>query len=224
MSSTPLSNIEEVAERSLYQRLLTECVDKGYTPNLQNTSTYPDTPAGFAALEAAYTNIKTVKGFSIEIFNYSKGQAKNYKKVPRIVINTQNTLPGALGGDLDRHYTKNAGTYYASVLPPQTSDLYVDIHLISDNVLQHRVLNAILALAIPRRGFIPMYDDPTTNLFVRYISYLEIQDKETGLIEKVYRYEIPDIFETDGHVVATGISPLKTMTVTPAVSVATPKP
>jgi len=159
MSAIALSNMEEVLERSLYQRLLNECKDKGYTPDVQNTTLYPNTTVGFAALELAYQTIVTSKGYSIEIFNFGKGDARVNKRVPRIVIQTQNVMEGSLGGDSSRIYTIDnlTGKYYAETMPPQTSDFIVDVHLIADTGIQMRVLNAILALAIPRRGFIPFY-------------------------------------------------------------------
>jgi len=45
-----------------------------------------------------------------------------------------------------------------------------------------------------------------------------LQDKESGLIEKVYRYQIPDLFETNKDLVATGIPKINTITVTPIVT------
>jgi len=220
MSNIALSNVEEVLERSLFQRLLDECIAKGYSPNVQNATLYPNSAVGFTALEAAYNTIVASKGYSIEVFNFAKGDARVRKKVPRIVIQTQSVMEGSLGGDSSRIYTLDNVTnkYYAETLPPQTSDFIVDIHLIAETAIQMRVLNALLALAIPRRGFIPFYNDSAHKFFTLYLSYLEIQDKEVGLIEKVYRYKIPDLFETNRDMVATGIPKLTQVTVTPSVT------
>jgi hypothetical protein len=87
------------------------------------------------------------------------------------------------------------------VTPPQTVDFFVNFHLVSATVAQERILNAILALAIPRRGYLHHYDDSSKSFFVRYINYYDVDDLVNGMIEKVYGYQIPDAWDAEDAIV-----------------------
>lgn len=210
MSTIPLTTIQEVIERSLFERLRTECVDKGYLPDI---TTYPETPAGNEAyLTAIQTISDSSKGFAIEPFQNSSSQAKGMKRVPRMVINPQPFMEGALGGDSRRVYQLNGTTYDAKILPPQTSEYYFNVHLISSSAAQMRVLNAIMSLSIPVRGYIPFYNDSNYNFFVRKLSGYNAPQTDEGIQETVYRFQVPDIFEVEDNIIATGIAKLSEIT------------
>lgn len=211
MSTIPLTTIQEVIERSLFERLRTECVDKGYLPDI---TTYPETAAGnnnyIAALKAISNS---AKGFAIEPFQNSSSQAKGMKRVPRIVINPQPFMEGALGGDSSRIYKLNGSTFDAEILPPQTSEYYFNIHLISSSAAQMRILNAIMSLSIPVRGYIPFYNDNNENFFVRKLSGYNAPQTDEGIQETVYRFQVPDVYEVVNSIVATGIAKLSEITI-----------
>ncbi len=210
MSTVTLSTIQELVERSLFERLRLECVDKGYTADI---TAFPETPAGYAAYQAAIEAIRNSVGFAIEIFNNQDNQNTGQLKVPRITIVPQPFMEGSLGGDQTRRYVKDGPAYNAEVLPPQTSDYYCNIHLTGTTAAQMRILNAILSLSVPTRGWIPWLPNTLEgNFFAKRIGYFQNAFAEKGATDLVYRYQIPDLFETDCEIVATGLSPLKQIT------------
>jgi hypothetical protein len=197
MSTTPLSNIQEVIERSLFESIRQEVVDKGYLPDISDTVTYPDTAVGWAQWESDIENIVSSMGFSIEVYSVGSNENKGIKKVPRIVIESGNFLPGALGGDPRRFFEDVTSHWDAKVTPPQTTDFYINFCIVGNTAAQIRVLNAIMSLAIPRRGYIPWYNDSTKSFFARFLNYYDRTDEDEGIIEHVYAYEIPDAWDSD---------------------------
>lgn len=203
MSDIALSNIQTIIERSIFERIRIELVDKGYLPDVTQ---YTNDASGVASYEADLDNIVATKGFAIEVYNESSSFEKGLKKVPRIVINSGNFLPGDIGGDPSRFYELGEDNrYLAKVTPPQTADFFFSIHLVSENVIQERVLNALLALSVPRRKYIPWYND-NRRFFVRNLNYFDLDDNDNGLIEKVFAYEVPDCWDMEDEVVATDIA------------------
>lgn len=211
MSTTPLTTVQELIERSLFERLRLECVDKGYLPDI---TTFPETSLGNTNYISAIKAIaNSSKGFAVEPFQNSSSQAKGMKRVPRIVINPQPFMEGALGGDSSRFYQLNGDTYDAKVLPPQTSEYYFNVHLVSSSAAEMRVLNAIMSLSIPVRGYIPFYNNSNFNFFVRKLSGYNAPQTDEGIQETVYRFQVPDIFEVEDKIVATGIAKINEITV-----------
>lgn len=198
MSVTALTSIQSIIERSLFEIIRKELVDKLYLPDIADTDTYPDNEIGWAKWEADIKAIANgAKGFAIELFSVGNNEAKGIKKVPRIVIDSGNFLPGALGGDPRRYFEDQGNNYKALITPPQTVDFYVNFHLVSSSAVQARILNSILALAIPRRGYIVWYNDATKSFFARYLNYYDQGDKSVGVDECVYAYEIPDAWDRE---------------------------
>jgi len=196
MSATALTTIQEVIERSLFERIRQEIVDKEYLPDIADTITYTSNQAGWDLWEADIKAIaEGAKGFAIELFNGGASESRGVKKVPRIVIDAGNFLPGALGGDPRRFFEDQGLTYKALVTPPQTVNYYVSFHLISNSIAQSRILNAILALSVLRRGYIPWYSDASKTFFARFLNYYNQSDNNEGIIEHVYAYEVPDAWD-----------------------------
>ncbi len=212
MSNTPLTNIQELIERSLFETIRLELVDKGYLPDIADTVTYPDNNTGWAQWEADIDAIVASMGFSIELFSVGNNESKGVKKVPRIVLESGNFLPGALGGDPQRYFEDVGSSYTALVTPPQTVDFYLNIHLVSNKAQQLRVLNSILALSIPRRGYIPYYNDSTKTFFARYLNYYNQSSEDDGILEHVYAYEIPDCWDISNREVFTNIAKIEEIT------------
>jgi len=197
MSTTLLSDIQTIIERSLFEAIRLELVAKEYLPDISDTITYPDTQVGWTAWEAAIKAVVTAKGFAIELFSTGSPEGKGIKKVPRIVINSGNFLPGALGGDPRRFFSDETTHHKSLVTPPQTTDFYVNFHLVSNSTAEARVLNALLALSIPRRGYLSWYNDSTEKFFTRYLNYYDQGNVDEGVIEHVYAYEIPDAWDRE---------------------------
>lgn len=217
MSNTPLSSIIQRVERSLYEAIRLELVDKGYCPDIADTVTFPDNPAGVIAYNAALGTIVTNKGFAIEVFGVGSNFKKYETKIPRIVILEEQRLPGDLGGSPHLTYTfippvnpQDSGTYDSSVLPPQTSDFIYSIGLVYGSAVENRILHQILALALPKRGYINYYDNPTgkEKIFVKHTGFSEMSYDNKGYREASYLYQVSDLFETENTPIRTGISPI----------------
>lgn len=209
MSTTALSNIQEVIENSIFEIIRNELVDKGYLPNITD---YPDTPAGVISYNNDLKAITVSKDFAIEIFNQSSNFHKGIKAVPRIVIKSGNFLAGSLGGDPKRFFEDNTTNYLAKVTPPQTSDFYLDIHCVSQTSKQERVLNSLLSLAVPKRSYIKWYNDSTKTFFIRFLSFHELDNLGQGLNEKVFSYEIPDCWDMEDIILPGTVSKINQIT------------
>jgi len=192
MSTTPLTDIQEIIERTVFENIRGELVDKGYLPDI---TLYDDDATGWAQWETDISSIVTSKGFAIEVYNVGASEAKGIKKFPRIVINAGSFLPGALGGDPQRFYSDQTTSYKSLVTPPQTADFYLDIHLASKTIQQARILNSLLSIAIPRRAYLAYHSDPNSSFFIRNIGYYDADDIDEGYMEKVFGYEIPDCWD-----------------------------
>ena len=214
MSITVLSNVQEIIERSLFEVIRQELIDKGYIPDI---TLYPDTAQGFQDYNTAISYIVTQKGFAIELFNEGSNLAKGTKKVPRIVINTGNFLPGALGGDPQKYYQDQGLFYSALVTPPQTVDFFVNVHLVSMDVSQERILNSLIALAIQRRGYVPFYDNSGSTFFCRYLNFFHMDNMDAGMMEKVYAYQVSDCWDTEDKVLQGNIAKITEINLHPNV-------
>ena len=205
---TPLTSIQELIERTIFHSIRSQCIRKGFTPDLEE---FDQTEQGYKDYRQAYKVINETKGYSIEVFNSGAPADRVSKQVPRIVMSTQGFLPGSVGGDDSLQYKRGVtGDYYSYISPPMTSDLYMNIHIVSNNIEQHRVLTSIMALAVPRRGYIPTYPDGEDNLFVKHLSYVPVrQYTSPGMMETIYRYVCPDITEVEDIIISENISPLK---------------
>lgn len=203
MSTTPLSTTEEEIERSIFERIRLELVDKGYSPDITTMNT------GSAADQQTYnTALKLIKdtlGFSIELFGSGSYQKNQDKKVPRIVIDKGIFIEGELGGDQTRMFQLNdAGTEFdALIRPSQTSDLYISIHLVANTTEQIRICQGILSLALQVRGYLPLYNltpneiIPTGNFFYQKVGFSDLPNLEEGVVEHVFKYKISDVYEID---------------------------
>jgi len=212
-----LSNIEEALERSIYHALRLKIIEEGYLPNIDDYIIDDDNLVIAEASQIDYknaiANIVKDKGFAVEIFNYSTAQQRGSLKPPRIVVDTQAFLPGLLGHDTTLDYklnsdgTKFDGNRFVSL----TSDFYYSVRLVANTTKQIRVLHGLMVSVLPRRGYIKWYGDtalrPTGNLLNRYVSNGDFSWNTEGIVEKVYRYEIPDVHEIDPEII-TSVAPI----------------
>ena len=179
---------------------------------------YYDDNNGVLKYREALGDIAALNGFAIEVFGVSQHRSKYQKKVPRVVIVKNQSLPGALGGDSKPIYIPvgndplNPTSYTAKVTPPQTVDFTYDIHIVCSTAEQSRVCHAIVALALPKRGYVKLITDPTTNFFVEVFSYRNIPDPSYNITEDIYMYKVSDMYETDDTIVEEGIKPMTEIT------------
>lgn len=217
-----LSNIEQALERTIFHLLRKKTVEFGYLPNIDDYD-IENTNLNIAEAETERFNndliaITNSKGFSIEVFNYANNQYYGTKKPPRIVVETESFLQGQLGTDTTLQYEKNGdGSFIAKQSVSLLSDFYFNVHLIANNVNEIRVLHEIMVQCLPRRGYVPWYNQdgllPAFNLLVRYLSMADYSWTAEGIIEKVYRYEIPDAHEVDDKVIIDNVSSIKQINV-----------
>lgn len=224
MSATALSNTQELVERTIYERIRTELVDKGYLPDITLTTgqpavlVYPNTTAGKLAFEVAIKAIAdSNKKFAIELFNNINSKHEGSKKAPRIVISSDSFLGGELGGDSTRIFRTVGQTFSAYRQPPQTVNYYFNVRIVANNVVEERIATAILSLALPKKGYIPLYNDSNYNLFCRNLNSADISNEEVGLIEKYFAYEVPDLWDMEDELVEANIAKLTEITLHPNV-------
>jgi len=214
MSATPLTVIEDSIEKSIFEALRLEMVDKFLTPDITTYNLATDQLLWESDLKALSTT--NPHGFVAELFGASGYQANNTKKAPRIVIDPQGFFPGELGGDTTRIYqqaTPGPGNPYNGLArPPRSANYFVNIHIVANTIKQLRILQALTALSLPRRGYIKFYNEPTFtfsgNLYIENIAFLDLPQTQEGVMEKVYRFMIADVFEQECIVAAVGGAPI----------------
>jgi len=195
------------------------------TPNLAmalgaggriDVDTYYDDNAGVAKYAQDLTAIFNSKGFAVEIFGVGSSQKRYLKKVPRVVIEQGNNLPGALGGAQGLSYSPGINnTFTSKMTPPQTKSIYFSVRLVWKTIQQLRVMEAAMGLSLPVRGYINDHIDPTIKYFITQNSFSSIPDTVEGLGEFIYGYQVHDLYETEEVVIRTGISTITEITVEP---------
>lgn len=203
MSATPLSTTQERVERSIYERIRLELVDKGYLPDI--TLYNSNTALNQTDWEAAMATIRTTMGFCIELFGAGSYEKNDDKKVPRIVIDSGFFSEGTLGGDQTTYFqlADDNLSYEAYKRPPQASQLDLNIHVVASSTKEIRIAQSILGLALQTRGYLPLYTEvpneiqETGNFFYRRAGVADLPQTEEGVIEKVYRYVIDDVYEVE---------------------------
>lgn len=186
-----LSNILEIVDRSIFDAIYQVALDNGYTPPLNLDLTQ---------YNAARTSIAMNKGFAIELFGNGGIQTRDVEKVPRIAYNSTRIIPGQLGGAPDKIFTRRASNFDmfdAEILPPHTSTYLVEIHLVSNLAKQERVLNSIIAAALPNKSYIAFYNNPDEYFLIEHYNYRQDEDDEHGITRNIYLFQIPDLFEVD---------------------------
>jgi hypothetical protein len=191
----PISNIQERIENSIFHWVRKKIVEEGYLPDIL---TFPNTDAGTAAYKAAISAIvASNKKFAIEIFNVASSQANEVKRVPRMVLRHRLNLPGSIGGpDGPTYYVANSGNdgYFRVRFPGRSSDLYYDIHLVSNSGKQNWVLHAIVEACFRGARYIPFYDNPLEHFYIVHISHRDYPNTIEGIIENVYSFKVSDIY------------------------------
>lgn len=201
-----LPNIQQELERTIYEAFRVTLVKEGYLPDInlfdvENEELEIAKAAQKAYLEAIANIADGPKGFAIELFSNSTAQQRGQLKTPRIVLETEGFYPGELGIDTTPKYIKNQeGKYTVVNAPSETSDLFFAVRLVANNTKQIRILHGVNAVTLPRRGYLGWHDKEfmrSGNLFFKYISFYQNEFPEEGIIEKIYRYMVPDVHEID---------------------------
>lgn len=207
--------VQEKVERSIYEAIRKVLVEEGYFPDL---TSYSQNPAGTAALKADILNIVSSKGYAIELFGAGSSRNKYLKRIPRIVINSRRFTPGQVGSPPNGSYQLqiNNLSYTQVILPPNTSNFQIDIHLVSNKQKQDRVMHAIIGKALSSRKYLHIYDElqnPIAKFLILNINFSERLAEDEGIMEKIYSYEVPDIYQADFIDLLKTIAPINEITV-----------
>lgn len=194
-------NIQDLVELTLFHALRLECVERGYLPNITG---YSDDTIGFTQYR---DDIKAIAeselGFAVEVFNNSNPQYKGFKKAPRIVIISENFLPGTTGVDGQELYEPIANNKFQGyTLPNLLVDFTFRIHLIAETNLQLRTITSILAKAIPTMGYKTLFlqeypEEGPQTFFINNIGFSDFSMAADDIIERVYRYEVDDLLNSE---------------------------
>jgi hypothetical protein len=205
-----LSNLRERVERSIFHWIRLKLVEENYLPDITD---YTNDPAGTASYVAAIATKAGANGFAIEIFNHSGSQEKILKKVPRIVLQHRLDLVGSIGSEFGSNYfIPVPGGFNRQSQPLRTTDVYLDIHLVSNSAKQDRVLHAVLMACISQARYIPFYDDPEEKFLVEYVSHRDYPDTTSGILENIYTYKCCDLWLEEPNVDDTLVVPITEIT------------
>lgn len=198
-----MNTTQTIIERSLYEVLRLALLAEGYIAD-------EVTEASEATFETTMKSIVTTKGFAIDLFGVSSNQAKETKRVPRMVLITDRVAEGDLGTDSAPYLVTNPSqsvvTGQMAIAPAETINIQFNIHLVANKASQERVLNSIVFLALGTRKYIPNYLDPTQSFFITQTNYYNLVDTDEGIIEKVYVYEARDLYLEDPTILSTVVA------------------
>jgi hypothetical protein len=189
-----ITNIQERVERSIFEAIRLTLVENGYLKNIKD---YTQDGSGSITFDLANKNIIATKGFFILVFGQSSAQSRGEKTVPRIVVQTQGSLPGDIGSPITSKEVTGE-TYAVYKHPYSTSNFKIDIIITHNKASHFRVCAAIVAEALGTRNYIPFYDDPTSRFFIEVQnSGYSIRDIVEGLTDSVLSYQVKDLYEVE---------------------------
>lgn len=185
---------EEIIERSFYMSLLRTTLINGLTLDPDNYL-----PISPAKQELLKNDMARLKKF-IYIFGVGNNQSRGPKEVPRITLELQGYYPSTFG--VERYSIENLGessSMFETEYAPK--DTVIDVHLVSNNQEDMRLLHSIMYSSLPSRGYIkPFLGDkedyfksklsPSNNLFIEVGNFYDKAELQHGLIEKVYSYTV----------------------------------
>lgn len=186
-----LSNSQQLVERAINRAITNVCVEEGYSVEKAPGGT----PISREAYEAGMKSIALAKGFSIEVFSAGSNKDKGDLKTPRFAINTDSFLEGEIGSVFGPYFSPTGDNPAVGAMvegPLASNDLVVDIHLVSSNIVQDRVLHAILNKAIGTRRYLKIVET-NDDILVYQISNFDFPELSTGLLSRIYSYRIPDL-------------------------------
>lgn len=199
-----MNTTQENVERSIYEVIRLALVSQGY---IADELLYLNNQAGW---ETAMAQIANTKGFAIDLFGVGSNQSKETKRVPRMVIITDRVAEGDIGTDyapfLVTDPTQSLIQGQMALAPTETVNIQFNINLVCNSIMQERVCNSIIFMALGRKKYIPLYSDDTQLFFVVQTNYYNLVDTDEGTIEKAYVYEARDLYLEDSTVISTVVA------------------
>lgn len=188
---------EEIVERTFYVSLLSTAIKMGYTIN-------PDDylPASPENEQRYHQDKEAILNF-VSIFGVGNNHSRGAKICPRITVNLNAYYPGQIGMEKFGLEANKDNQFNLVEFPFETKDISLDIHLVANNMPDMRILHNIMYRALPARGYLRPYlnnyyewvnqrINPTGNLFIEIGNFYDYDDKEHGILEKVYTYTCVD--------------------------------
>jgi hypothetical protein len=207
---------EELIQLTIYHSIREKLVTDGWLPDILNYDVEnPDIATAQLAIKAYTDAMKAInleKGFCIEVFPFSSSEAKGFKKVPRIVIDILQFLPGFIGNDTQMTYERQ-GEYFVRVQSESLlSDLDFNVYIVGNTAKQIRVMNDIISKVLPKRGYIKRHNSDfltSGNLFIKLNDAQKSENLPEGIMERVFRYELPEVQDLPDTILAGLILPIK---------------
>lgn len=208
-----LSDLQARLEKSIYERIRTILVEEGYLP-ARNPGRYTPDKAGELNWQTDIKSITTNKEFAVEPFSNSGIQDKGMKSVPRIVIIARRYIPGETGAPINGQIFSNPvdpNNFVKVGTSLESMHLHLDVNLVTASANQDRILNAVIFKALGTKTFIPFSDSINERFFLKQFNYYDLPDAQDGLMEKVYSYEIQDLYMYED-LNSQNVSPIKEIT------------
>ena len=213
-----LLDVEAMLERTIYHRLRKYTIGIGYALDIdQYDIENNDINIIKTETKRYQEDLKELvinKGFAIELFGASDNQSRGTKKVPRIVVETESFYEGELGLQVADNYIRGQDGNYTKVEPVSiTNDWFFNIHLVANTIEQLRLLRHIIIMSLPRRGYINWYTEQklqkSHNLLCRYLTQHDSDWEQEGIMEKIYRFTIPDVHVHEDLITDIIVPPIK---------------
>jgi len=180
-------DVQELIERSIYEKIRLALVSEGLTPDIVTNNT--DTLYN-AALQA----IETSKGFSVELFGSSSVESKGERKYARVVLDWVLFTEGDIGTTPEVVYTKQEdGSFSKTVNHISSYEGLLAVAVVCNNIQEVRAINSILRENLPSKSYVPYYTG-SGNFLILQESSVKVSQTNDPLQEWVYTYLIPDIF------------------------------
>lgn len=185
---------EEIVERTFYMSLLSTAIINGLTLDPDNYS-----PVSDSSQKRLKEDMDSMGKF-IHIFGIGNNQSRGPKIVPRITLELQGYYPSTFGINT-HHFEKSGDKTLLIETDSFPRDTIIDVHLVTNNQEDMRLLHSIMYTALPSRGYIKPFTGnkeeyysssigPTNNMFIEIGNFYDKPDLQHGLIEKVYSYTV----------------------------------
>lgn len=200
--------LEKIVTDTIFETIRELLVEKGYIPEVTDIPNIEssDPVLAKAAIDIYQTRMDAViaqKGFCIDLKPYGSNHDKGEKKVPRIVIDVHQFLPGTLGNDTTPNYELHeSGTYYIRTRSYSLlSNLTFCVYAVGNTAEHMQTMNHLIMQALPYRGYMkPTTEDdllPSNNFFTILRDKGHTPELPEGILERYYIYEIPDLEEIE---------------------------
>lgn len=197
-----LSDVQLRVERTIFEAIRLRLVANGYLPDI-SLPQYTEDEAGQVQFQTDLAAIENAVGFAAEVFGHSSSLDKGNKRTPRLAIIPRRIMPGDIGTNIDGGFAPDPlNPDNTQKLKPslQSANLHIDINVVAGTAAQDRLLHAVLAEALSTLSYLQMYDDPDEWFLIRQFNFYDEPDSKNGIEEKVYSYEIPDLYLYEGDI------------------------